>query len=160
MGWPYKFLTIPPEERHQRRLVLDRYGVYAQLLVLAPVAVGLAVRLSAMAATAAASRARRARGGGTGGGGGGSYDAVPDSPSLKSQRLSARGTWASRARQLRWWLADDVRLFGQHWGHRDQWLLGGVWASLLLVLCVLETGKGACAFCCLVLSAVAYVLLR
>ncbi len=130
MGWPYEFIIISPEERHQRRLVLDSYGVYAQLLVLVPCAIGLAIRVSTWV-----SRVRH-----------GSYDAVPDSPALKSQRLSARGAWASRVRRLQWWLGDDVVFMGQHWGQRDQWIFGTLWAAALTTLCVLETGKGELPF--------------
>src|SRR3569833_2327374 len=129
MAWPYQFLDSTPEERHQRRLVLDRYGFYAQLVVLIPFTIALVYRVSGWASKAARSRY-------------GTYDAIPDSPSLKSQLLSAKGTCASRLRQLRWWLGDDVFMFVQHWGQRDQWIFGSLWASLLLVLSVLETGTG------------------
>lgn len=134
MGWPYDLATIPPEERKLRRLVLDRYGTYAQLLVLIPVVVVLVFRAASWASKAA--RARYV-----------AYDAIPDSPSLKSQRLTIRGTWAIRARQVRWWLEDDVLFFGQHWGRRDEWIVGIAWASSLLLLCVLETGRGELSRC-------------
>jgi hypothetical protein len=48
----------------------------------------------------------------------------------------------ARWRALLWWLGDDIVFRGVSWGKRDEWLLGLVWTSWLLVLCVLGTGEG------------------
>ena len=128
-GWPYSFEALPKELRRGRRLTLDRYGQYAQLLVLLPVVVALLFRISGWASRAAKDRYR-------------AYEAIPDSPSLKSERQSVRGAWATRLRQARWWLGGDVFMFDQHWGQRDQWIFGTAWFAMLLSLCFPETGKG------------------
>jgi len=129
MGWPYKFLNLDEAERHARRLTLDRYASYAQLSSLIPVALVLLYRIGRWAAKSARSR--------------GSYNAIPNSPALKFERQSERGGWRTQLNKLRWWLAGDVRLFGQLYGQRDQWVFGGLWMMWLLFLCIAETGEGA-----------------
>lgn len=129
MGWPYHFLTLDEAEKHARRLALDRYAGYAQLSSLIPVALVLLYRIGRWAARSAASRKE-------------SYNAVPNSPTLKFGRESETESWQTRMNQLRWWLADDVRLAGQWYGQRDQWVFGGLWTAWLLFLCVAETGQG------------------
>lgn len=130
MGWPYKFISLTADERHARRETLDRYAAYAQLSALLPVALFLFYRLASWARKAVEE------------GRGGSYGAVPTSPSLKMQRQTAWGAWRIRIGQLRWWLRDDVYIFGQFCGQRDQLLFGSLWTAWLLVLCVVETGHG------------------
>lgn len=130
MGWPYQFITLGAEEKHARRQALDRYATYAQLSALLPLALFLLYRV--------ASRARRALARGRDG----SYAAVPNSPSLKIQRQTAWGAWSTQIRKLNWWLRDDVYIFGQLYGQRDQFLFGSLWTAWLLVLCVVGTGNG------------------
>lgn len=130
MGWPYQFISLSAEERHARREVLDRYATYAQLSALLPVAVYLVFRLASWAKTTLAANRD------------GSYAAVPNSPGLKVQRQTVWGAWSTRLRKLRWWLGDDVYLFGRRYGQRDQLLFGSLWAAWLLVLCVVDTGNG------------------
>ena len=155
MHWPWEFQDLTPEERHARRLVLDRYGHYGFLLSVSPAVIMLAVRFtmwivalfrvytsnyrlapgdpgsayspSSPPATPATSAAR--------------YDAVPDSPSLKSRRLTMRGSWEAWLRRVKWWLADDVVVFGQSWGQRDEWVVGSTYLAALLALCAVETGR-------------------
>jgi hypothetical protein len=130
MGWPYQFITLTTEEKHVRSATLARYAGLAQLSAVLPIVLFLLYRL--------ASWARKAVDGGRGG----SYGAVPNSPSLKSQRQTAWGVWRIRIGQLKWWLRGDVYIFGQLCGQRDQFLFGSLWAAWLLVLCVVETGHG------------------
>ncbi len=132
MGWPYDFTVLPEADRHLRRQTLDRYAGYAQLSALLPVVLFLLFRTTTWAIRAA--KAQR-----------GSYDAIPNSPSLKFRRLSSAGTWVTHARQLQWWLGDDIVLFGQTWGQRDQWIGGALWGIWLALLCVLGTGSGVYA---------------
>ncbi|KAL1875948.1 hypothetical protein VTK73DRAFT_9659 [Phialemonium thermophilum] len=129
MGWPYHFLDLDRAEKHARRLLIDRYARYAQLSALLPVAVFLLYRVIVWAVSSV--RSHR----------GPSYDAIPNSPSLKVQRRSSWTVWAVRLRQLRWRLGDDVYILGYPFGQLDQWLIGGLWTLWLLVLCVLETGQ-------------------
>jgi hypothetical protein len=129
MTWPYHFLDLTTEEKHARNQTLNRYATFVQLSALAPVA-GYLVYL---AVTWAAEISKRGRG---------SYDAVPSSPSLKTRRQSNVGTWDAGIRKWVWWLSDDVVLFGQVWGQRDQWIFGTLWAAWMLTLCFPETGHG------------------
>ena len=128
MGWPYHFLDLDQADKHARRLTLDRYAGYAQLSSLIPVVVVLLYRIGRWAARSAASRK-------------GSYNAIPNSPLLKFERRSAGG-WETQINKLKWWLGGEVQLFGQLYGHRDQWVFGGLWTIWLLFLCIAETGQG------------------
>lgn len=129
MGWPYEFLDLSTEEKHLRRQALDRYASYAQLSAFVPVWLFLLYRLTSWAIGVAKSSK-------------GSYDAIPNSPSLKSRRLSNAGSWGTHARQMQWWLNDEIVLFGQVWGRRDQFIVGTLWGIWLALLCVMGTGSG------------------
>lgn len=136
MGW-YRFIfKLSEEDKRLRRLTLDRYGTYAQLSALVPVVVFLIYRLATYAVKVSAPRK-------------GSYDAVPSSPALKYQRERPASSFMTEVRKWQWWLGDDVFLFGQVWGHRDEWVFGAIWAFWLLFLCVAETGDGKPASFCL-----------
>ncbi|OAA59226.1 metalloreductase Fre8 [Niveomyces insectorum RCEF 264] len=147
MAWPYEFLELTDEEKDARRLVLDRYSHYAFLASLLPALLTFGVRAVLWAAAQVQARYGHLVGGrsSSNSGGvadGGAYAVIPDSPSLKSQRLTTtRGAWAARWRRAQWWLADDVVVWGQAYGQRDQWLAGAFWLVLMTALCVLETGR-------------------
>lgn len=129
MGWPYHFLDLSSEEKHLRRATLDRYGSLAQLSAILPVTIFLVYRLATwIIASVGAKKA--------------SYNAIPNSPSLKFQRVGQSGAWAIRLRKLQWWLDDDFVFLGQNWGKKDVWVGGFVWTAWLLLLCVMETGRG------------------
>ncbi|KAI1293174.1 ferric reductase like transmembrane component [Xylaria venustula] len=129
MSWPYQFVDLDEAQRHARRLALDRYGLVAQLSTLVPVALFLLYRFVAWAVAKATGSGR------------GTYAAVPDSPTLKQQRLSVVGSWSAFARQVAWWFGDDVVFLGWSWGPRDQLIAGAVWTIWLLFLCVVGTGN-------------------
>jgi hypothetical protein len=129
MGWPYEFVNLDEQQKHARRLALDRYAAYSQLSVLIPVGVFLFYRIAIWAAKAATSRR-------------GSYDAIPNSPQLKRQRQSAWSVLQTQIDKIKWWLGEDVYLFGQLSGQRDVWIFGTVWMVWTLFLCVAETGQG------------------
>ncbi|KAL2023712.1 hypothetical protein VTK56DRAFT_1426 [Thermocarpiscus australiensis] len=129
MTWPYRFLLdLSEAEKQARRQTLDKYALYAQLSALGPVAVILLYRLARWATRPGAPRK-------------GGYAAVPSSPVLKVRRHSSLGTWSSRSRRVRWWLGEDVVVAGYVLGQRDQWVVGILWTSWLLLLSVLETGE-------------------
>ncbi|KAF4463957.1 ferric reductase [Fusarium albosuccineum] len=125
MGWPYEFLTLNDEEKHQRRLALDYYANIAHLSAFAPAVVFVIARLVA--------RVRRARRG--------QYSEVPNSPAVKARRerwlSKVLGKWPA----AQWWLGEHVYFRGSHWGQRDEWILGIAWTLWMLVLCVRGTGK-------------------
>ncbi|KAJ4126517.1 hypothetical protein NW765_002302 [Fusarium oxysporum] len=125
MGWPYEFLTLTDEEKHQRRLSLDYYAYIAHLSALVPALLFLVIRLI--------NRVRKGRNSG--------YLQVPGSPGVKANRQR----WISRVMEkgpiVQWWLGEDVVFMGRHWGQRDEWVLGTAWTVWLLVLSVRGTGK-------------------
>ncbi|KAI0529793.1 ferric reductase like transmembrane component [Xylaria digitata] len=129
MGWPYQFVDLDAEQLQARRRTLDRYGLIAQLSALAPIALFLLYRLLAWGVAKATGSGR------------GSYAAVPDSPTLKQQRLSVVGLYSTSARKIAWWFGDDVVFWGWNWGPRDQIIAGVVWTIWLLALCVVGTGN-------------------
>lgn len=126
MGWPYEFLTLSDEEKHQRRLSLNYYAWIAHLSAFAPALLFIIARI--------VNRVRR--------GGSSGYSQVPGSPGVKANRQR----WISRAMgkgpMVQWWLGEDVWFLGSHWGQRDEWVLGITWTIWLLVLSIHGTGKG------------------
>lgn len=145
-------MDLTSEEKHARRLVLDRYGHYGALLSISPMVVMLLVRIVSWTVAFVRARYAQSRSGSSAGSAGLSssnarYDVIPDSPSLKSRRLTTRGSWETWFRRAKWWLSDDVVIFGQGLGQRDLWVGGGLWMAILLVLCVVETGRGVYIYC-------------
>jgi hypothetical protein len=126
MGWPYHLLDLTHEQKHERRLLLDRYGVYAQLSALIPI---LGYQLYRLAIWVYSERQRPKTG----------YSAIPSSPTLKRARTSASGTLSARLRSIVWWLESEV---AKGWGLRGQWIAAACWLSWLLFLCVHQTGEG------------------
>lgn len=104
MGWPYRFIDLTSTEKQQRREALDRYALYAQFSALAPVAIALIYRAAKWALKSHNKP----------------YSAVPNSPSLKSRRLSAAGGWSSWVRQLQWWLEGNLVDSSPILGRRDR----------------------------------------
>lgn len=128
MAWPYHLVDLTEAQKHERRLLLDRYGVYAQLSALVPI---LCYQLYRLAIWVSLARRRSKV----------KYYSVPSSPDLKHGRGSREGVLVRKWRTLKWWLEGDV---GEGWGIRGLWVAGGLWASWLGFLCVRETGDGMC----------------
>ncbi|KAF4340458.1 ferric cupric reductase transmembrane component 2 [Fusarium beomiforme] len=125
MGWPYEFLTLTEEEKHQRRLSLDHYACIAHISAFAPAILFLIVRL--------VNRVRKGRNSG--------YRQVPGSPGVKANRQRWISRLLEKGPMVQWWLGEDVYFIGSHWGQRDEWILGIAWTLWLLVLSVHGTGK-------------------
>lgn len=126
MAWPYHIINLPEEEKHLRRLALDRYAVYAQLSAFIPI---LAYQLYRIGSWVYSERQRaNVR-----------YSAIPSSPGLKHDRESSTGAVAKRWRALVWWLEGEVAL---NWGLRIHWIAGTSWMAWLLFLCIHQTGQG------------------
>ena len=128
MGWPYHLLDLTHEQKHERRLLLDRYGVYAQLSALIPI---LAYQLYRLGVWVYSERKRSKA----------SYSAIPSSPTLKRSRASTAGNFARKWRSTIWWLEGELAV---GWPSRGQFIAAGVWTSWLLFLCVHKTGEGMC----------------
>lgn len=127
MAWPYHLIDLTNDEKHARRILLDRYGVYAQLSALVPIAAYQLYRLGVWVY----SERQRSKV---------NYSAVPSSPRLKEQNNSTSGAVVRRWRKTVWWLEGDVK---GGWGARGHWIAGLTWTSWLLFLCVHQTGEGS-----------------
>ena len=126
MSWPYHLLDLTHEQKHERRLLLDRYGVYAQLSAFIPI---FAYQLYRLAVWISSGRTRSKA----------SYSAIPSSPNLKHARASTPASFAKSWRTTIWWLEGE---FAQGWPSRGQLISAGAWTSWLLFLCVHNTGEG------------------
>ncbi|KAF2206313.1 hypothetical protein CERZMDRAFT_103509 [Cercospora zeae-maydis SCOH1-5] len=124
MDWPYHFTKLSSEETHQQRLLLDRYGVYAQLSALVPIVVLLLLRLTRWAFESA--NKRRV------------YQKTLGSNSRAAKAFIS--DWSTTMRKVSWWLGSDVHVGGQSLGRRDQWIFGWIWALWLFFLCICQTG--------------------
>lgn len=133
MSWPWKFIDLDEAAVEARRHTLDRYAGYSQLSSFGPVFLVLVYRLAWWAINNF--DPRRA-----------TYTQVPESPARKARRKSGLGAWESRYRLIKWWLGDDVVIFGQAWGRRDEWVFGLGWGAWMLALSVFETGDGEFEF--------------
>ncbi|PBP19733.1 hypothetical protein BUE80_DR009470 [Diplocarpon rosae] len=122
MAWPYHLVTLTEDQLHNRRLLLDRYGVCAQLSAIVPIFIYQFYRLAVWI-----SLARRRS----------TYSALPSSPDRKQVRASKEGGWVSQWRRAKWWLEGEV---AESWGLRGHWVVGGIWTTWLLLLCVKDTG--------------------
>lgn len=126
MSWPYRFVDLTHEQRHERRVLLDRYGVYAQLSALVPIALYQLYRLTAWVY----SERQKIKPG---------YSAVPGSPAAKKVRQSKAARIAKKWRITVWWLGGDL---APGWGLRGHWIAGLAWTTWLLFLCIHGTGDG------------------
>lgn len=126
MDWPYHLIDLNEQERNLRRVLLDRYGAYAQLSALVPVFVYQLYRLARWVS----SERQRVKPG---------YALVPGSPASKKYKSSPQGALSRKLGAILWWLEGDVV---QGWGLRLHWIAGIAWASWLLFLCAAQTGDG------------------
>ncbi|RDL31878.1 Uncharacterized protein BP5553_09280 [Venustampulla echinocandica] len=121
MAWPYHLLDLGTTQKHQRRILLDRYGVYAQLSALVPI---LAYLLFRLAAWVYSERQRTKL----------DYTALSDSSHSTRRRT---GKLETRCKQAAWWLGGEV---ASGWGIRGHWIAGCAWTCWLLFLCIHRTG--------------------
>lgn len=126
MGWPYHIVKLSPEEKLQRRELLDRYGLYSQLSVLIPISCFWLYRLGHWAYHRWTWRD--------------GYSAVTRAA---ESRTFDSGNFARRWRSIIWWLEDEV---APGWGAREHWIFGAAWALWLLTLCIYQTGTGELYF--------------
>lgn len=130
MAWPYHFVTLDDQQKHERRVALDIYANIAQTSILTVLLVIQAYFFGIWLA----SRASKQSG----------TDGV-SSPRIKEGRLghwNGANGWQATARRLRWWFGARVELAGAFLGSRGQVLLAAGWLAWLLALCVPDTGDG------------------
>jgi hypothetical protein len=126
MAWPYHLVDLTDDEKHERRLLLNQYGVYAQLSALVPI---LAYQLYRLGSWVYSERQRSKV----------DYSAIPSSPGLKRKGNSTSGAIVKRWRVTKWWLEGEV---APGWGLRGHWIAAVSWTSWLLFLCIHRTGDG------------------
>ena len=130
MAWPYHFSTLDGDQRHARRLLLDRYGAFAQLSAIVPVIIYQLYRLGVWVY----SERQRSKA---------TYSAL-SSPARKKHKHTTPGSAVRRWNKVKWWLEDDL---ASGWGSRGYWIAGIFWTSWLLFLCVHKTGDGTSSNC-------------
>lgn len=128
MNWPYHFVDLSKEEIHERRLLLDRYGIYSQLSALVPIIGYQLYRLSLWVYSERISSKV-------------AYAAVPSSPDRKKKNTSSVGAVKAKWRSVVWWLGGEVApKLGL--GLRGQWVATSIWVVWLGFLGVHRTGDG------------------
>lgn len=123
MNWPWVIRDVPDMEKLHRRVLLDRYGLYAQLSALVPIAAYWLYRLAIWVVH----ERQRAKP---------EYTSVPSSPGTKQAEATKVGRIEKKWRILRWWLEGES--FG--YGKRIHLLAGLAWAAWLVFLSVHRTG--------------------
>ncbi|TEY78813.1 hypothetical protein BOTCAL_0045g00300 [Botryotinia calthae] len=99
MSWPYRIKFPTPEEKIQSRILLDRYGLYAQLSIFIPVILYNVYRLAIWVY----SERQRSKV---------DYNALPSSPTSKKKRTSRSAEWKRKIRSVVWWLGGEVGVVG------------------------------------------------
>ncbi|KIW01090.1 uncharacterized protein PV09_07377 [Verruconis gallopava] len=123
----YSFIDLTKEQAHARRLLLDRYGLIAQLsLFFVLVTIQIYHFLAWLT--------RRC--------GEVDIERTPSSPYLKAGIENDKLSWKTKAKRcsakIRWWMDDEV---ASEWGKKGEWIGGALWMSWLLTLCFRETGE-------------------
>lgn len=126
MSWPYRLDGGSDAQKHERRLLIDRYGIYSQLSALIPI---LGYQLYRLALWVNSERQRTKV----------TYSAVPSSPDRKRAKTSIVGKLRAQWRSFVWWLGGEVFT---GWGLRGHWIASGLWTAWLLFLSVHRTGDG------------------
>jgi len=126
MEWPYHFVDLTQEQNHDRRKLIDRYGIYSQLSALIPIAL---YQLYRLAGWVHRERQRSKI----------VYTAVPSSPDLKKRRTSRLGKVRTQWRSFVWWLGGEI-VTG--YGKRGHWIATVIWLCWLLFLSIHRTGDG------------------
>ena len=128
MSWPYHFIDLTEQQKHDRRALLDRYGIYSQLSALIPI---IGYRLYRLSLWVYSERLRSKA----------AYTAVPTSPDRKRKRTSSLGVARAKWRNVLWWLGGEV---APSWGLglRGQWIATLCWTMWLTFLSVHRTGDG------------------
>lgn len=126
MAWPYHFVDLSDDQIYARRELLDRYGSYAQLSCLIPVAL---YQLYCLASWVLSER-RRAKV---------DYTAVPSSLVLRKSKDSALSLVTRKWRIFQWWLGSEIY---PGLGTNGDWILATLWTMWLIFLCTCQTGDG------------------
>jgi len=119
----WHFLDLTQDQKHERRILLDRYGAIAQASVLVPlVLLQLYFGLCWLH-----DRSKR------------NQDLDQKSARIQSNVLLRAITLI---RQWTWWAGESVEIFGYHVSIRGELVAAISWTAWLILLCVLQTGDG------------------
>lgn len=123
--FPWVMREVTDAEKEHRRILLDRYGVYAQLSCLMPVAAYWLFRLGVWVFH---ERLRTHP----------EYSAVPGSPGQKRFAETKAGRVRSAWKKVVWWVDGEVMGYAK----RKHFIAGWVWLGWLIFLSVHRTGDG------------------
>lgn len=129
-SWPYQFMKLPPEDQHTRRLLLDPYGLYAQLSVLILFFLAVVLRLALQSLGRMVQRRALS-----------DAESMLRSPGIPKHYFH-RSRLSAKLCRLQWWLDGNVKCFGTNIGQRDELVLSVLWTGWLLFLCPHRTGSG------------------
>lgn len=132
MEWPYKIISLSVEEKRDRRKLLDRYGLYAQISPFALLATLLLARLVLLLFR----RLILANF---------SYHFISTSsvsPDSKHRTRPFSVSWTTAWRRYIWWLGGEMEIMGLKVDRRDHLVFGIMWSAWLLFLCVKGTKHG------------------
>ncbi|XP_014550435.1 hypothetical protein COCVIDRAFT_43041 [Bipolaris victoriae FI3] len=127
MGWPYKFYEHTDAGHLHELQKLYRYGLYAQLSLLLPLAIILGVRGVVWLAVGFKHR-------------NGIYDYVRYRKEGQHRTYNIPSIKA-KVSQWKWWLECDFRLASRTYGTRGQLLFGSLCTLWFFFLCFAETGN-------------------
>ena len=132
MAFGYDFVDLTDEQKHERRILLDRYAYIAQASALVFLACIAAFRLFPRPRSSTFDNPSE-------------YDS-PSSPHVKHASLKGLGkgkdvrhSWI----RFKWFMSRPV---GENWGTVGEWACGSVWVLWMLFLCVNQTGNGTMHF--------------
>lgn len=124
----YRFVDLTDEQRHERRELLDYYGLLAQVSVLVPL---LVIQVFFLASWLKRKIAPQC-----------GFDQAPSSPYAKRSHAEQRFQVSKRWRIFLWWCGDSVHVAGVHVGTKGELLGAASWTAWLLLLSFLQTGDG------------------
>ena len=122
----WHFVDLTQDQKHERRILLDRYGAIAQASVLIPLLL-LQIYFGLCWL----------------------HDRLERKTDLDQKLIQGRSSALSKVivgiRQWTWWAGEPVEIFGYHVSNRGESIVAVSWTLLLLLLCVLQTGDGKCS---------------
>lgn len=129
MGWSYRFADLTDPQKEHRRLLLDSYGLIAQV---SAGVILLVIQLVFLIQWLSKRQQTR------------SEPETPGSPGLKysqkgRHRVQAVERWW---RLFAWWAGDSLEIFGTQFGTKGQITAAAFWTLWLLFLSFSETGDG------------------
>lgn len=119
----WHFVDLTQDQKHERRILLDRYGAIAQASVLVP----LILLQLYFALCWLDERLKRRH----------DFDskANRDRSNVLSQAITTIRQWA-------WWAGEPVEILGYHVSSRGELIAANTWTAWLILLCVVQTGDG------------------